>query len=75
MGLSKVVAKADGKVVFVHQLDQDGKPYAEDVTIEAQEGVAAGRVDWTAKDGQIGVISWSFNAYDIAPEGLKFPED
>lgn len=73
MGMSKVVAKADGKVVFVHQLNQDGTPYAEDVTIEAQAGVAAGRVDWTAKDGQIGVISWSFTPYDNAGD-LKFPE-
>ena len=74
MGMSKVVAKADGKVVFVHQLNQDGTPYAEDVTIEAQEGVAAGRVDWTAKDGQVGVISWTFTPYENVT-GLKFPED
>lgn len=74
MGFSKVVAKTDGRVVFVHQLNSDGTPYAEDVTIEAQPGVAAGRVDWTSKDGQIGTISWTFNPYDPAPEGLKFPD-
>ena len=73
MGFCKVVAKADGKVVFVHQLNSDGTPYAEDVTIEAQSGVAPGRVNWTDRDGQIGTISWSFSPQENVT-GLKFPE-
>ena len=73
MGLCKVVA-SEGKVRFVHQLNSDGTPYAEDVTIEAQEGVPASRVDWADKDGQIGTISWSFTPYPTAT-GLLFPED
>ncbi len=74
MGSCKVVASS-GKVVFVHQLDQDGKPYAEDVTIEAQKGVPASRVDWSDKDGQVGTISWSFTPSTGDTSSLKFPED
>lgn len=74
MGSCKVVASA-GKVVFVHQLDQDGKPYAEDVTIEAQKGVPLSRVDWAAKDGQVGTISWSFTPTTADTSSIKFPED
>ena len=74
MGYSKIIAKAPGKVRIVHQLDTDGKPYAEDVTIEAQEGVPASRVDWTDKDGQVGVVSWSFSPVSHDTSSLKFPE-
>lgn len=73
MGLCKVVATS-GKVVFVHQLNQDGTPYAEDVTIEAQPGVPASRVDWSKFNGQVGTIGWSFSPYTTVPEGLLFPE-
>jgi hypothetical protein len=73
-GYVKVVAPAPGKVVFVHQLNNDGTPYAEDVTIEAQPGVDPGRVDWTARDGQVGSLSWSFSQTN-GSTGLKFPGD
>jgi len=75
MGYCKVKS-SNGKVVFVHQLNQDGTPYAEDVTIEAQKGVPASRVDWSDKDGQIGTISWSFSpTTGLDPAGFKFPEE
>jgi hypothetical protein len=75
MGLAKVVNKGNGKVVLVHQLGMDGVPYAEDVTIENQQGVPESRNDWLAKlDGKIGTVSYSFTPADPQPEGLLFPE-
>ena len=75
MGSCKVVAKSKGKVVFVHQLSIDGTAYAEDVTIEAQPGVEASRVDWTDRDGQVGNISWVFTPTQTDPTNIRFPED
>lgn len=79
MGLVKVKKLADGKVKFIHQLDQDGKAYAEDVTIEVQKGVPASRIGYFAEqDGKVGVINYGFTAYDDTEENwadLKFPED
>ncbi len=74
MGYCKVVASA-GRVKFVHQLDQNGEAYAEDVTIEAQPLVPLGRVDWADKDGQVGTISWSFSPTTADTSSVKFPED
>lgn len=78
MGFSKVVDKGNGKVIFVHQLGGDGKAYAEDVTVEVQEGVPADRVEWWAKqNGKIGVVTVSFSSYmdNITnPETILFPE-
>jgi len=73
MGYCKVVASA-GKVKFVHQLDQNGEAYAEDVTIEAQKGVPLSRVDWADKDEQVGTISWSFTPTTGDTSSIKFPE-
>lgn len=74
MGYSKVVNKGNGKVVFVHQLDQDGKAYAEDVTVETQAGVPT-RVEYFAKqDGVVGVVSVSFSPTSADTSGIKFPE-
>ena len=75
MGMVKVVAPTKGKVTFVHQLNGDGTPYAEDVTIEAQPGVGESRVDWTDRDGQVGTLSWGFSAQPgIDPASIPFPE-
>lgn len=74
MGYSKIVDKGNGKVVFVHQLDQDGKAYAEDVTVETQAGVAS-RVEYFAKqDGAVGVVSVSFSPTTADTSSVKFPE-
>lgn len=75
MGLSKAVKLGPGKVKFVHQLNNDGTPYAEDVTVEVQAGVPDGRIDFLEQhDGKVGVFSFSFSPYATAPEGIKFPE-
>jgi hypothetical protein len=75
MGYSKVVNKGNGKVVIVHQLDQDGKPYAEDVTVEVQAGVDPHRVAGLASlDGKIGYLSYQFSPASPQPENIKFPE-
>jgi len=75
MGYSKVVNKGNGKVVFVHQLDQDGKAYAEDVTVEAQAGVPESRVEYFAKqDGAVGVVSVTFTATSSDTSSIRFPE-
>ena len=61
MGYSKVVKVSDRSVKFVHQLDMDGKAYAEDVTIEVQPGVDASRLSYfMGMEGQVGVLSVSF---------------
>lgn len=77
MGLSKVKVLGPGKVKLVHQLNNDGTPYAEDVTVEVQPGVDPSRIDFlTKQDGKIGVASFSFSAYDNVDESqMKFPED
>jgi hypothetical protein len=73
MGYSKVVAKDNGKVVFVHQLNPDGTAYAEDITIEVQDGVEPSRVDWSQRDGQVGVISVSFSPAPGDTSAVQFP--
>lgn len=75
MGLSKIKKISPGKVKIVHQLNADGTTYAEDVTVEVQEGVPASRIDYLeSQDGKVGVFSFSFSPYATEPEGLKFPE-
>ena len=75
MGFSKVVNKGDGKIVLVHQLDQNGKPYAENITIELQPGVDPRRLAWwESQDGKIGVANVSFSVYDQVFPDLQFPE-
>ena len=77
MGLSKVVRLENGRgVKLVHQLDQDGTPYAEDVTIEVQPGVDPSRLSYLlSKEGQIGVAGWNFVAEEnVDHSGIKFPE-
>lgn len=73
MGLSKIKVVEPGKVKVLHQLNGDGTPYAEDVTIES---VVPGRLDWLeSQDGKIGVFSFSFSpSGDPAPEGLLFAD-
>lgn len=74
MGLSKVVKVSDREVRFVHQLDGEGKAYAEDVIIKLQDGVDASRMSfWASMDGKVGVPTVSFSEYP-ASESLKFPE-
>jgi hypothetical protein len=76
MGYSKIVNKGNGKVVIVHQLDQDGKAYAEDVTVEVQAGVPESRVDYLAKqDGKVGTVSVNFTAQEGDFSNLKFPDE
>jgi len=75
MGYSKLVKVSDRKVRFVHQLNSDGTAYAEDVTIELQEGVDPSRLAYlTAQDGKVGIASWSFSPADV-PTDLLFPEE
>lgn len=75
MGYSKIVNKGKGKVVIVHQLDGDGKAYAEDVTVEAQAGVPESRVEHLAKqDGAVGTVSVMFTPTTADTSGIKFPE-
>jgi hypothetical protein len=75
MGYCKIVNKGNGTVVAVHQLDGEGKAYAEDVTVSVQAGVPATRVDWLAQqDGKVGVFSFGFSAADGDHSNLKFPE-
>lgn len=75
MGMSKVVNKGNGEIVFVHQLDQNGKAYAEDITIKVQEGVDPNRLAWFAnQDGKVGVASVSFSPYDQTFPDLQFPK-
>jgi hypothetical protein len=75
MGYCKIVNKGNGKVVAVHQLNQDGTAYAEDVEVRVQAGVDPRRVDWLAQqDGKIGTFNFSFTASDADPTNFKFPE-
>lgn len=76
MGYTKVVKVSDRKIRMLHQLDSDGKPYAEDVTIEVAESVDPSRLSYLgAKDGQIGVFSWGFSPAGGLDDGLQFPEE
>ncbi|MDA8394793.1 MAG: hypothetical protein M0T72_06035 [Candidatus Dormibacteraeota bacterium] len=76
MGLSKVVPLANGRgVKLVHQLNSDGTPYAEDITIEVQPGVDPERLSYLlSKAGTVGAAGWSFAPMD-GVHGLLFPED
>lgn len=76
MGMSKVVPLANGRGVrLVHQLDTDGTPYAEDVTIEVQPGVDPERLSYLlSKAGTIGTASFGFTPME-GIQGLLFPED
>jgi hypothetical protein len=74
VGYAKVIKVSDRKVRLVHQLDNDGKPYAEDITIEVAESVNPSRLAYlTAQDGKIGVSSFGFRETD-APDNLTFPD-
>ena len=75
MGLCKVVRLENGRGVrLVHQLDQDGNAYAEDITVEVQEGVDPSRLsDLMAKDGKIGICSWYFSEDPVDPGSVTFP--
>lgn len=75
MGYAKVVKVSDREVRLVHQLDNDGKPYAEDVTVTVPEEVDPSRISYLAgQDGKVGILSYSFSADANAPEDLLFPE-
>ena len=75
MGYAKVVKVSDREVRFVHQLDNDGTPYAEDVTLSVPEEVDPDRLSYYAEmDWKIGVISYTFSPADSNTEGLVFPE-
>jgi len=75
MGYYKVVKISDHKVRFIHQLGQDGKPYAEDVTIETAEEVDPNRLNYlTQNDGKIGILSFSFSPAADGSIELDFPE-
>lgn len=74
MGLVKVRVIAPGKVKLVHQLGQDGKAYAEDVTIESD---VPGRLSHLEQhDGKVGTLSYGFSPYpdENVPDGIQFPE-
>lgn len=73
MGMSKVVKVSDHEVRLVHQLDGDGKPYAEDITITTSDSVDPSRLSWlTSKDGKVGIASFSFSETDVSGD-IKFP--
>lgn len=75
MGYTKVIKESDHKIRLVHQLNNDGTPYAEDVTIETAESVDPARLSYLAQnDGAIGILSFSFSPADGVPEGIKFPD-
>lgn len=75
MGYSKIVNKGNGKVVLVHQLNQDGSAYAEDITVEVQAGVDPSRIDHlTKQDGKIGTAGVYFTASEGDFSLVKFPE-
>lgn len=75
MGLSKVVNKGNGEIVLVHQLDQNGKAYAEDITVKVQEGVDPSRLSYLAsQDGKIGVANVTFSKYDQDFPDIQFPK-
>lgn len=73
MGYSKIVEKtaSPNRVRIVHQLDQDGKRYGEDITIEGPEG----RILINGEEGDIGVLSVNFskNPPEVTTS-VKFPE-
>jgi hypothetical protein len=81
MGYSKVVKLANGRgVKFVHQLDQDGTAYAEDITVEVQPGVdPEERLRFFLKaDGAIGYASINFvrAVQDAASlREVRFPDE
>lgn len=75
MGYCKVVNKGNGKVILVHQLDQAGNAYAEDVTIEVQRGGDPSRISYLSSlDGRVGMLSYSFTPTEMDTSSLKFPE-
>ena len=76
MGFSKVVKLNESTVKLVHQLNGDGTPYAEDVTIAVQLGVDPRRIDWLMRhEGKVGVASFSFTPSGDPPNDLLlFPE-
>lgn len=76
MGYAKVKAVSEREVKLIHQLGQDGEPYAEDVTITIPEGVDPTRIaHLVAQDGKIGVLSYSFSPANYPVEGVPFPEE
>jgi hypothetical protein len=73
MGSSKVKVIKPGEVKVLHQLNSDGTPYAEDVTIKSS---VPGRLAYLeSQDGKIGVFLFSFSASSPEPEGLLFAEE
>lgn len=76
MGYAKVVKVSDREVRFVHQLGQDGKPYAEDVTLSVPDGVDPSRIAYYAnQDGKVGIVSYGFSPTADAVDGVAFPEE
>lgn len=72
MGMSKIKVLGPGRVKALHQLNQDGTAYAEDVTIESD---VPGRLAWLeALDGKVGVFTFGFNPDPNASEGVLFPD-
>jgi hypothetical protein len=76
MGYAKVIKVSDHKIRLVHQLNPDGTPYAEDITVETADDVDPGRLAYlAAHDGKIGYASVSFSPVgDEEPAGVVFPE-
>lgn len=73
MGYSKIVKISDRKVRIEHQLNNDGTPYAADVTLEIADSVNPSRLSYLV-DGSIGILSYSFTPVaEIV--GLRFPSD
>jgi len=76
VGYSKVIKVSEHKVRLVHQLNPDGTPYAEDVTVETAEGVDPGRLDYLGQyDGQLGYVSVSFSPAGESAGDVKFPDE
>lgn len=73
MGFAKVEKISDHEVRFVHQLDNEGKPYAEDVILKLDESVDPSRLAYLAgQEGKVGTVSYSFRATE-RPESVRFP--
>ncbi len=77
MGYTKVKKISDHEVRLVHQLGQDGQPYAEDIVVTTAEGVSPHRLDYLAQyDGKIGIANVSFSPGSEREQSaeVEFPE-
>jgi len=67
MGFFKCIANRDGKVVLVHNLDQDGGKLGR-ITFDENERFAENQI----KEGDVCTISYAFSKSD--PGTLTFPD-